>query len=92
MCSTGSYPKSNIVAQGVTEITKATEAQAEATNRVMQGMEQTNTLSRENPAAHGRYGSACRGDECIDRGDRECFGGTLPYGRTSEVRDREVQR
>ncbi len=39
--------KSNIVAQGVTEITKATEAQAEATNRVMQGMEQTNTLSRE---------------------------------------------
>jgi methyl-accepting chemotaxis protein len=39
--------ESNIVAQGVTEITKATEAQAEATNRVMQGMEQTNTLSRE---------------------------------------------
>jgi len=39
--------ESNIVAQGVTEITKATEAQAEATNRVVQGMEQTNSLSRE---------------------------------------------
>jgi methyl-accepting chemotaxis protein len=39
--------EANVVAQGVTEITKATEAQAEATNRVMQGMEQTSTLSRE---------------------------------------------
>jgi methyl-accepting chemotaxis protein len=39
--------EANVVSQGVTEITKATEAQAEATNRVMQGMEQTNTLSRE---------------------------------------------
>ena len=40
--------ESNVVAQGVTEITKATEDQAEATNRVMQGMEQTNTITREN--------------------------------------------
>jgi len=40
--------ESTIVADGVTEITKATEAQAEATTRVMQGMEQTNTLTREN--------------------------------------------
>lgn len=40
--------ESNVVAEGVTEITKATESQAEATNQVMQGMEQTNTLSREN--------------------------------------------
>ncbi|MEN6396231.1 MAG: methyl-accepting chemotaxis protein, partial [Methanoregula sp.] len=39
--------ETNVVSQGVTEITRATEAQAEATNRVMQGMEQTNTLSRE---------------------------------------------
>ena len=47
MCSTGSSSEAHVVAQGVTEITKATEAQAEATNRVMQGMDQTNTLSRE---------------------------------------------
>ncbi|MFA5221484.1 MAG: PAS domain-containing methyl-accepting chemotaxis protein [Methanoregula sp.] len=40
--------ESNIVAQGVTEITKATEDQADATNRVMQGMEQTNAITREN--------------------------------------------
>jgi methyl-accepting chemotaxis protein len=40
--------EANVVSQGVTEITKATEAQAEATNRVMQGMEQTNTLTHEN--------------------------------------------
>jgi len=39
--------EAQVVSQGVTEITKATEAQAEATNRVMQGVEQTNTLSRE---------------------------------------------
>jgi len=40
--------ESTIVADGVTEITKATEAQAEATTRAMQGVEQTNTLTREN--------------------------------------------
>jgi methyl-accepting chemotaxis protein len=40
--------ESNVVAQGVTEITKATEDQADATNRVMQGMEQTNAITREN--------------------------------------------
>ncbi|HVP95924.1 methyl-accepting chemotaxis protein [Methanoregula sp.] len=39
--------EAHVVSQGVTEITKATEAQAEATNRVMQGVEQTNSLSRE---------------------------------------------
>ena len=40
--------EARVVSQGVTEITKATEAQAEATNRVMQGIEQTNTLTHEN--------------------------------------------
>jgi len=40
--------ESNIVAQGVTEITKATEDQAEATTRVMQGMEQSSNLTHEN--------------------------------------------
>jgi methyl-accepting chemotaxis protein len=40
--------ESNVVAQGVTEITKATEDQAEATTRVMQGIEQTGTITREN--------------------------------------------
>ncbi|MCK9630386.1 MAG: methyl-accepting chemotaxis protein [Methanoregula sp.] len=40
--------ESNVVAQGVTEITKATEDQAEATTRVMGGMEQSRTLTREN--------------------------------------------
>jgi PAS domain S-box len=40
--------ESTIVADGVTEITKATEAQAEATTRVMQGVEETNTLTRQN--------------------------------------------
>ncbi|MDD1702415.1 MAG: methyl-accepting chemotaxis protein, partial [Methanoregula sp.] len=40
--------ESSVVAEGVTEITKATEDQAEATNRVMQGVEQINTLTREN--------------------------------------------
>jgi methyl-accepting chemotaxis protein len=40
--------ESNVVAQGVTEITKATEDQAEATTRVMQGIEQTNAITREN--------------------------------------------
>ncbi|ABS56095.1 methyl-accepting chemotaxis sensory transducer [Methanoregula boonei 6A8] len=40
--------EAHVVSQGVTEITKATEAQAEATNRVMQGMEQTSTLTHEN--------------------------------------------
>jgi len=40
--------ESNIVAQGVTEITKATEEQAEATTRVMQGMEKTKIITREN--------------------------------------------
>ena len=40
--------ESNVVSQGVTEITKATEDQAEATTRVMQGMEQSSTITREN--------------------------------------------
>ena len=40
--------ESNIVSQGVTEITKATEEQAEATTRVMQGMEKTKIIIREN--------------------------------------------
>jgi methyl-accepting chemotaxis protein len=40
--------ESNVVAQGVTEITKATEDQAEATTRVMAGMEQTRKITREN--------------------------------------------
>jgi methyl-accepting chemotaxis protein len=40
--------ESNIVSQGVTEITKATEAQAEATTRVISGVEQTNTITHEN--------------------------------------------
>jgi len=40
--------ESNIVSQGVTEITKATEEQAEATTRVMGGMEQTKIIIREN--------------------------------------------
>jgi methyl-accepting chemotaxis protein len=40
--------ESNIVAQGVTDITRATGDQAEATNRVVHGMERSNTLTREN--------------------------------------------
>jgi methyl-accepting chemotaxis protein len=40
--------ESNVVAQGVTEITKATEDQAEATTRVMTGMEKSNAITREN--------------------------------------------
>jgi methyl-accepting chemotaxis protein len=40
--------ESNVVAQGVTEITKATEDQAQATTRVMAGMEQSSTFTREN--------------------------------------------
>jgi methyl-accepting chemotaxis protein len=40
--------ESNVVAQGVTEISKATEDQAEATNRVMQAMEQSSAITREN--------------------------------------------
>ena len=40
--------ESNVVAQGVREITKATEDQAEATNRVVHGMEQSNAITREN--------------------------------------------
>jgi methyl-accepting chemotaxis protein len=40
--------ESGVVARGVSEITKATEAQAEATTRVMHGMEQTKVISREN--------------------------------------------
>ena len=40
--------ESNVVAQGVMEITKATEDQADATNRVVHGMEQSNAITREN--------------------------------------------
>jgi len=40
--------ESNVVAQGVSEITKSTEDQAEATTRVVHGMEQFNTITREN--------------------------------------------
>jgi methyl-accepting chemotaxis protein len=40
--------ESNVVAQGVTEITKATEDQADATTRVMQGIEQTGRITRDN--------------------------------------------
>ena len=40
--------ESNVVAQGVAEITKATEDQAAATTRVMHGMEQTKNITREN--------------------------------------------
>jgi methyl-accepting chemotaxis protein len=40
--------ESNVVAQGVSEITKATEDQAEATTRVVHGMERTNAITREN--------------------------------------------
>jgi methyl-accepting chemotaxis protein len=40
--------ESNVVAQGITEITKATEDQAQATTRVMQGMEQSSAITREN--------------------------------------------
>ncbi|WP_321508558.1 PAS domain-containing methyl-accepting chemotaxis protein [uncultured Methanoregula sp.] len=40
--------ESNIVANGVTEITKATEDQAQATTRVMSGMEKSSAITREN--------------------------------------------
>ncbi|MFA6331806.1 MAG: methyl-accepting chemotaxis protein [Methanoregula sp.] len=40
--------ESNVVAQGVIEITKATEEQADATTRVMEGMDTTRTITREN--------------------------------------------
>ncbi len=40
--------ESNVVAQGVTEISKATEDQAQATTRVMAGMEQSGAITREN--------------------------------------------
>jgi methyl-accepting chemotaxis protein len=40
--------ESNVVSQGITEITRATEDQAEATTRVMKSMEQTNVITREN--------------------------------------------
>jgi len=40
--------ESNVVAQGVSEITKATEDQAEATTRVVHGMERSNAITREN--------------------------------------------
>jgi methyl-accepting chemotaxis protein len=40
--------ESNVVAQGVKEITKATEDQAEATTRVVHGMERSNIITREN--------------------------------------------
>ncbi len=37
-----------MVAQGVNEITKATEDQAEATTRVVHGMEKSSVITREN--------------------------------------------
>jgi len=40
--------ESNIVASGVTEITKATEDQAQATTRVMSGMDKSSAITREN--------------------------------------------
>ena len=40
--------ESNVVAQGVNEITKATENQAEATTRVVHGMEKSSVITREN--------------------------------------------
>jgi methyl-accepting chemotaxis protein len=40
--------ESNVVAQGVNEITKATEDQAEATTRVVHGMEKSRAITREN--------------------------------------------
>jgi len=40
--------ESNVVAQGVNEITKATEDQAEATTRVVHGMEKSSAITREN--------------------------------------------
>jgi methyl-accepting chemotaxis protein len=40
--------ESNVVAQGVNEITKATTDQADATNRVMQGVEVSSRMTREN--------------------------------------------
>ena len=40
--------ESNVVAQGVREITKATEDQAEATTRVVNGIEQTRIITHEN--------------------------------------------
>ncbi|MEN6610803.1 MAG: methyl-accepting chemotaxis protein, partial [Methanoregulaceae archaeon] len=39
--------EANVVAQGVNEITKATTDQADATNRVMQGVDVTNRMTRE---------------------------------------------
>jgi methyl-accepting chemotaxis protein len=40
--------ESNVVSQGVSEITRATEDQAEATTRVMHGMEKTSVITRDN--------------------------------------------
>jgi methyl-accepting chemotaxis protein len=40
--------ESNVVAQGVSEITRATGDQAEATTRVVHGMERSNAITREN--------------------------------------------
>jgi methyl-accepting chemotaxis protein len=40
--------ESNVVAQGVGEITKATGDQAEATTRVVRGMERSSAITREN--------------------------------------------
>jgi len=40
--------ESNVVAQGVGEITKATGSQAEATSRLVHGMERSSAITREN--------------------------------------------
>ena len=51
--------EANIVTLGVTEITKATEDQAQATNKLMTGIESVSTLTRDNQTADGGYGSTC---------------------------------
>ncbi len=65
--------ESNVVAQGVSEITKATGDQAEATNRAGSWYGAIKCHHPRKPGSDGGYGSPCRGDQCVDRRDRQCF-------------------
>ncbi len=82
--------ESNVVAQGVTEITKATEDQAEATTRVMTGMEKSNAITRENQERMEDMAALAEETSASTEEIASASAETCIDGRTSEENDGTV--
>ena len=83
--------ESNVVAQGVNEITKATEDQAEATNACRSWYGTVQRHHPRKPGSDGGYGSSCPGNQCIHRRDCQRICRACRTGKPVKDDDGKIQ-